>query len=331
MQLKSLHLKSTACRGILMSWQSVSLLQCLTTLSIRDYHTPGRCLSLIWSLSSLRALTLVTDSTLAGGDQLAGITALTRLRSLELGNISGSTSYEDEEAALLPISTLTGLEHLKVEYMVVQPFSSLLHLTSLEAELWFDKCMEQVASLTSLKHIAHLEMPWILLMAMGLQHLTGLTALRVTQGVVDAVMLHSLSVLTGLQSLDLGTQGSSDDLSPLQALTGLTWLGLEGQKRLNANHLRDIVSAIAGLRVLCLSHTDFRGVSLLYDVEAFGHLTELQVVGCNWLCSGTWYMLLGLPSMRVLTVGEGQMEDEVYDTRLMQSQVAIVVIERKVG
>jgi hypothetical protein len=332
-QLQDLNLESPTPTAALIHWQALSQLQQLTALGIRNFKLPGCCLSIIWSLHSLQALTLATNDCFADSHQLSGITALKWLRSLEYV-MQGVDGYEQEEAAMLPIGSLTGLQRMTMYGLVSQPLITLVHLTYLKTMAWYPESREQVTMLTSLTDLQFLECGSVPLMWVGVQHLTRLTCLHIglARGLDDECriphsQLSTFSVLTGLKHLHFDRCLCSLDLSPLQALTGLTYLALRGYAHLQSGQLRALGVALTNLQELDVTATS---TSMMQPIqsevwEVFGHLGRLLVSACNWMHPRDIPFLLALPSLYYVEVAKGLFSDGELETLRQQTRIQIKV------
>lgn len=197
-------------------------------------------------------------------DSLAGLEALTSLRTLTLSRCHSLTDFT-------ALSSLTKLESLKLNAPQKLPDLAALSLpasvTSLSIEL--ANVLESLAGIEALPALSSLRLAsnWRLRDFRPLSSLSSLESLFIHS--FDCADVTALSGLTGLTSLWMSSP-RLEDLAPLSALTGLKSLSLNGCKALQT---------LAPLRTLAaLEELRIQACPGLTDLDVLEHLPALRRV-----------------------------------------------------
>ncbi len=217
------------------------------------------------------------------------ISELTSLRLLSVNNPG--------VRELSPLSSLTGLEELWLDFVGAKDLSAIRRLIGLRS---LSLRKTSIKDLSPLSGLSKLERLWLsesgLTDLLPLSGLSGLKDLRLNDtGVTDLSPLSGLSGLTWLWMENTGVT----DLSPLSGLSGLATLGL------NNTGVTDLspLSGLSGLTMLWLNGT---GVTDLSPLSGLSGLAELWLnnTGVTDLSP-----LSGLPGLTALYLDDTGVRD----------------------
>jgi Leucine-rich repeat (LRR) protein len=201
-----------------------------------------------------------------GITSLMGVQNLTGLTSLSLGAFFPTVGRRNSITDIAPLSGLTSLTRLDLDYNSITDIAPLSGLTGLT---WLDLSGNSIHDIAPLSGLTSLT--WL--------HLDG-------NSITDIAPLSGLTSLWGLVLM----YNSISDISPLSGLTSLRWLNLDG------NLISDI-SALSGL-------TSLVGLALransISDISALSGLTSLEELILHSNSISDIGPLSGLTSLTIL-------------------------------
>lgn len=214
------------------------------TLDLSNHPIPFSDISLLAEFTQIEELYL-SDSRVADLSPLSGYTKLRKLYVEHCASIQN----------LIPLTQLSSLEELLVDYSTVSDLSPLKDLSNLK------RLGLRNTSVRSLE---------------GLSELTGLTSLE-----VSGTTIASLEPLTNLNNLQVLSLRETDvaDLEPLAAHTDLFFLDLKDTRINDISPLK----GLSNLKVLDIGNTN---VTDLTPLKSLDSLLELNVQSTNVDASG---------------------------------------------